>query len=79
MTGGPIMRPLVYHYEKDENAKSCNDEFLLGESVDYKDGNYLQYQFVADQAGNVTWNVVNNVYKNPYEQIIVRVLGEELC
>lgn len=32
-TGEPIMRPLVYHYEKDEAAKSCNDQFMLGESI----------------------------------------------
>ncbi len=29
-TGAPIMRPLVYHYEKDGTAQSCNDEFLVG-------------------------------------------------
>ena len=23
------MRPLVYHYEKDETARECNDEFLV--------------------------------------------------
>lgn len=32
-TGEPITRPLVYHYEKDAYAKSCNDEFLLGENI----------------------------------------------
>lgn len=32
-TGAPIMRPLVYHYEKDAVAKSCNDEFLVGENM----------------------------------------------
>ena len=32
-TGEPIMRPLVYHYEKEEAAKACNDEFMLGESI----------------------------------------------
>lgn len=29
-TGAPIMRPLVYHYEKDAAARECNDEFMLG-------------------------------------------------
>ena len=32
-TGAPIMRPLVFHYEKDENAWQCNDEFLLGSRI----------------------------------------------
>ncbi len=32
-TGAPIMRPLVFHYEKDENARVCNDEFLLGSRI----------------------------------------------
>lgn len=32
-TGAPVMRPLVYHYEKDEAAKGCNDEFLVGSQV----------------------------------------------
>jgi len=32
-SGAPIMRPLVYHYEKDEIAKNCNDEFLIGQNV----------------------------------------------
>ncbi len=32
-TGEPIMRPLVYHYEKEEAARGCNDEFLLGENI----------------------------------------------
>ena len=32
-TGAPILRPLVYHYEKDEIARTCNDEFLFGERV----------------------------------------------
>ncbi len=32
-TGEPIMRPLVYHYEKEEAARSCNDEFMIGESI----------------------------------------------
>ncbi len=30
-TGAPLMRPLVFHYEKDENARVCNDEFLRGD------------------------------------------------
>lgn len=29
-TGAPIMRPLVFHYEKDGEAAGCNDEFMLG-------------------------------------------------
>lgn len=33
LTGDPIMRPLVYHYEKDENARVCNDEFMVGSQV----------------------------------------------
>ena len=32
-TGAPILRPLVYHYEKDKTAQTCNDEFLFGESI----------------------------------------------
>lgn len=32
-TGAPIMRPLVFHYEKDETARRCNDEFLLGSRI----------------------------------------------
>lgn len=32
-TGMPVMRPLVFHYEKDETAKNCNSEFLAGESL----------------------------------------------
>uniref|UniRef100_UPI0040564D7D glycoside hydrolase family 31 protein n=1 Tax=Acetatifactor sp. TaxID=1872090 RepID=UPI0040564D7D len=32
-TGAPIMRPLVFHYEKDEVAKTCNDEFLCGDKI----------------------------------------------
>lgn len=32
-TGAPIMRPLVFHYEKDEAAKTCNDEFMLGSRI----------------------------------------------
>ena len=32
-TGEPIMRPLVYHYDKDTNARSCNDEFMVGENI----------------------------------------------
>ena len=33
MTGAPIMRPLVFHYEKDEVARTCNDEFMLGDRI----------------------------------------------
>jgi len=32
-TGAPIMRPLVFHYEKDDTAKTCNDEFMLGSRI----------------------------------------------
>lgn len=32
-TGAPIMRPLVYHHEKDPNAKNCNDEFMVGPNI----------------------------------------------
>lgn len=32
-TGAPLIRPLVFHYEKDEVAKTCNDEFMLGERM----------------------------------------------
>lgn len=32
-TGAPIMRPLVYHFEKDEAARTCNDEFMVGPNI----------------------------------------------
>ncbi len=32
-TGAPIIRPLVFHYEKDKVAKTCNDEFLCGDKI----------------------------------------------
>lgn len=32
-TGLPIMRPLVLHYEDDENVKNLNSEFLVGEQI----------------------------------------------
>ena len=32
-TGAPIMRPLVFHYEKDKAAQVCNDEFMLGSRI----------------------------------------------
>lgn len=32
-TGAPIIRPLVFHYEKDDVAKTCNDEFLFGDKI----------------------------------------------
>lgn len=32
-TGMPVMRPLVFHYEKDETAKNLNGEFLAGENL----------------------------------------------
>lgn len=31
--GLPLMRPLVLHYETDENVKNLNDEFLIGENL----------------------------------------------
>ena len=32
-TGLPVMRPLVLHYEQDENTWNLNDEFLVGENL----------------------------------------------
>lgn len=32
-TGMPIIRPLVLHYENDENVRNLNDEFLVGEHL----------------------------------------------
>lgn len=32
-TGLPIMRPLILHYEKDENVKNLNGQFMMGESM----------------------------------------------
>ncbi len=32
-SGLPIMRPLVLHYEDDDNVKNLNDEFLVGENM----------------------------------------------
>ncbi len=32
-TGAPVLRPLVYHYEGDETARVCNDEFMVGERM----------------------------------------------
>ncbi len=32
-TGLPIMRPLVLHYEDDENTYNLNNEFLVGENI----------------------------------------------
>ena len=32
-TGAPIMRPLVFHYEKDDAARTCNDECMLGSQI----------------------------------------------
>ena len=32
-TGMPLMRPLVFHYEKDENVKNLNNEFMVGDSI----------------------------------------------
>ncbi len=32
-TGLPILRPLVLHYENDENVRNLNDEFLVGKHL----------------------------------------------
>lgn len=32
-TGYPVMRPLVFHYESDPEARNCNSEFLVGEHL----------------------------------------------
>jgi len=32
-TGMPVMRPLVLEYEKDDAARVCNDEFMLGSRI----------------------------------------------
>lgn len=32
-TGLPVMRPLVLHYENDENTHNLNGEFLVGENI----------------------------------------------
>lgn len=32
-TGAPVMCPLVFHYEKDQTARTCNDEFMIGSSI----------------------------------------------
>ncbi|MCM1105919.1 MAG: glycoside hydrolase family 31 protein [Blautia sp.] len=32
-TGLPVMRPLVLHYEEDENTRNLNGEFLVGENL----------------------------------------------
>ncbi len=32
-SGAPIMRPLVFHYEKDDAVKGCNDEFMFGDKI----------------------------------------------
>ncbi len=32
-TGAPIMRPLVFHYERDCVARACNDEFMVGSQI----------------------------------------------
>ncbi len=32
-TGMPILRPLVLHYEEDENVRNLNGEFLVGENL----------------------------------------------
>lgn len=32
-TGAPLMRPLVYHFEQDPTARTCNDEFMVGPSL----------------------------------------------
>lgn len=32
-TGAPVLRPLVYHYEKDPIAQTCNDAFMVGSQM----------------------------------------------
>lgn len=32
-TGAPVMRPLFYHYQQDENTYNINDQFLFGEHI----------------------------------------------
>lgn len=32
-TGAPVMRPLVFEFEKDETARTCNDEFMMGSRI----------------------------------------------
>ena len=32
-TGAPILRPLAFHYPEEETARTCNDEFLVGDRV----------------------------------------------
>ncbi len=32
-SGLPVLRPLVLHYQHDENVKNLNDEFLVGDSL----------------------------------------------
>ena len=32
-TGAPLMRPLAYHYPKDEAARNIDDQFLLGRDI----------------------------------------------
>ncbi len=32
-TGAPVMRPLVYEYQDDMNARNCNDQFMVGSSI----------------------------------------------
>ena len=32
-SGLPVMRPLVLQYEKDEEAKNCNHQFMIGENL----------------------------------------------
>lgn len=170
-TGAPIMRPLVYHYNKDEAVKNCNDEFMVGDKIlvapvvyqgmtkrmvylpegtwydfwtketmigptwtvkdapidvcpiyvkagsiipmmepmsyvgekeldrlildvypgegscehyldngedfAYREGEYTQYHFEVDAAGNVSGKIVNKGYDKTYKKILVRVLGEE--
>ena len=33
LTGLPILRPLVMHYQNDKNTWECNDEYLVGSSI----------------------------------------------
>jgi len=33
LTGAPAVRPLFYHYQKDQNTYDINDQFLMGEGL----------------------------------------------
>ena len=33
LTGDPVLKPLVYNYQSDENTHELNDEFLIGDNI----------------------------------------------